>query len=88
MKPTTDDALKALRVLDLAVKHVEQSKLLPSYAREAFAAAHLLLNWQGAAVTRLAMQVEALRTELQELRGGAVLITNTPSGAVVSTAEG
>lgn len=86
----TEQATKALAALRLAEQHVQASKMLPSYARDAFTAAHQLIAWQAGQAARQALQIEALRGELAELRGkvGApVLITNTLSGAVVSNVD-
>lgn len=82
----TEQATRALAALRLAAQHVQASKMLPSYARDAFTAAHQMITWQAGQAARQALQIEALRLELQELRGkvGApVMITNTTAGAVV-----
>ena len=82
----TEQATRALAALRRAAQHVQASKMLPSYARDAFTAAHQMIAWQAGQAARQALQIEALRIELQELRGkvGApVMITNTTAGAVV-----
>jgi cytochrome c5 len=67
-----------LRVLATAASHAEQSRLLPSYARDAIAAAARVIAAQAAELAELRAMVES---QCQACRG-AVLITQAPAGMV------
>lgn len=71
-------------VLDAAVRHVAASKLLPSYAREAFEAAHALLVAQQSEIAGMHVELAKLKRCLAVVEdAGAAFNHLTGSGAVL-----